>query len=201
MSVPILKYGGALVASVQTELNDSDWADLRDRMLRQAATERTKAALVDVTGMDVLGFIRRPSTQQHGGDVATARGGDRGRRYFNRKWPFSMVQLGLRLEGVRTALDLEEGAECCAPDRSKGWAACLLNSHVLIRNEADIVEARQRGRSMASELGLSATNSTLVATAISEVAPQHFDLRAARRDCAHAHHGCAGPSGDHDRCP
>lgn len=41
---------------------------------------------------------------------------------------------------------------------------------VLIRSEADIVEARQRGRSMAAELGLSPTNSTLVATAISEVA-------------------------------
>ncbi|MBL9121146.1 MAG: anti-sigma regulatory factor [Phycisphaerae bacterium] len=39
-----------------------------------------------------------------------------------------------------------------------------------IANEADIVAARQRGRTMAIELGFAGCDGTLIATAISEVA-------------------------------
>lgn len=39
-----------------------------------------------------------------------------------------------------------------------------------IANEADIVAARQRGRTMAIELGFAGSDGTLIATAISEVA-------------------------------
>jgi serine/threonine-protein kinase RsbT len=39
-----------------------------------------------------------------------------------------------------------------------------------IRSDSDIVTARQRGRALAQEIGLSSTDATLVATAISEVA-------------------------------
>ena len=41
---------------------------------------------------------------------------------------------------------------------------------VSITNDRDIVDARQAGRSLSSELGLSPAEATLVATAISEVA-------------------------------
>lgn len=41
---------------------------------------------------------------------------------------------------------------------------------VAIASEADIVEARQQGRALASRLGFSATDATLVATVISELA-------------------------------
>ena len=41
---------------------------------------------------------------------------------------------------------------------------------IRVRTESDIVVARQTGRTLASQLGFSATDLTLVATAISEVA-------------------------------
>jgi serine/threonine-protein kinase RsbT len=41
---------------------------------------------------------------------------------------------------------------------------------VAIRADVDIVTARQRGRTMAETVGFSATDATLIATAISEVA-------------------------------
>ena len=41
---------------------------------------------------------------------------------------------------------------------------------IVIVDDADIVSARQQGRETAEKLGLSATESTLVATAISEIA-------------------------------
>ncbi len=41
---------------------------------------------------------------------------------------------------------------------------------VAIRSDADIVSARQQGRSLASAIGFTATDATLIATAISELA-------------------------------
>ena len=39
-----------------------------------------------------------------------------------------------------------------------------------IRSDVDIVAARQQGRAMAANIGFSATDTTLIATAISELA-------------------------------
>jgi serine/threonine-protein kinase RsbT len=41
---------------------------------------------------------------------------------------------------------------------------------IAINSDSDVVTARQRGREMASRLGFSSTDSTLIATAISELA-------------------------------
>jgi serine/threonine-protein kinase RsbT len=41
---------------------------------------------------------------------------------------------------------------------------------VAIRSDADIVSARQQGRSLAASIGFTATDATLIATAISELA-------------------------------
>lgn len=43
-------------------------------------------------------------------------------------------------------------------------------SRIVIESEHDIVQARQQGRLLSSQIGLNATQQTLVATAISEVA-------------------------------
>lgn len=53
-------------------------------------------------------------------------------------------------------------------------------THVTIRRDADVVEARQKGRETATPLGFSATDCTIIATAISEVA---------RNIVKFAHHG------------
>ena len=45
-----------------------------------------------------------------------------------------------------------------------------VETRVPIKHEADIVTARQQGRALASQLGFSSIDQTLIATAISEVA-------------------------------
>lgn len=42
--------------------------------------------------------------------------------------------------------------------------------HVSIQSDVDIVAARQKGRALAARIGFSATDATLIATAISELA-------------------------------
>lgn len=49
------------------------------------------------------------------------------------------------------------------------------SSRVPIFSEVDIVAARQRGRRLAADLGFSATDQTLIATAISELARNIVD--------------------------
>ncbi len=48
--------------------------------------------------------------------------------------------------------------------------AVLQDIVVAIRSDGDIVSARQQGRSLATAIGFSATDATLIATAISELA-------------------------------
>lgn len=52
----------------------------------------------------------------------------------------------------------------------EGAVAPLGETHIPIVHETDIVTARQKGRELAALSGLSATEQTLIATAISEVA-------------------------------
>jgi rsbT antagonist protein RsbS len=90
MQVPILKQGGYLIASIQSVLSDSDLVQLRDTLgdvIDSFATRtlRAIAHMLKLRGAETVIVGIQP-------DVA-----------------FAMVQLGLTLEGVGTALDLEEG--------------------------------------------------------------------------------------------
>jgi serine/threonine-protein kinase RsbT len=53
---------------------------------------------------------------------------------------------------------------------SKEFALVRDSIHVPIRSDTDIVAARQQGRALAAHIGFSATDITLIATAISELA-------------------------------
>lgn len=54
--------------------------------------------------------------------------------------------------------------------RNKAPREITVETRISIEGVEDIVEARQKGRSLAQELGFSMTQATLVATAISELA-------------------------------
>ncbi|MGA8185671.1 MAG: STAS domain-containing protein [Terriglobia bacterium] len=110
MQVPILKQGPYLIASVQAALKDADLTGLRDALTEQVGTYRSRGVIVDVTALDVLdSFACRTLS-----DIASMirlRGAQTVIVGIQPEVAFSMVQLGLKLEGVATALDLEEGLE------------------------------------------------------------------------------------------
>jgi rsbT antagonist protein RsbS len=92
MHVPVLKQGDYLIASVQSVLSDADLVELRDDLADRVGqfrsrtrTLRAVAHMLKLRGAETVIVGIQP-------DVA-----------------FAMVQLGLTLEGVGTALDLEEG--------------------------------------------------------------------------------------------
>src|ERR1043165_5342713 len=63
-------------------------------------------------------------------------------------------------------------------------------TRVPINSATDIVMARQKGRALATALGFAGADLTLIATAISEVAPNIVDhAKAGETLLAGAHHG------------
>jgi rsbT antagonist protein RsbS len=108
VAVPILKQGDYLIASIQTALSDRDMLELRDDLLKRAGALRSKGIIVDVTALDVMDSFASRSLRAIA-HMANLRGARTVMVGIQPEVAFAMVQLGLNLEGVHTALDLEEG--------------------------------------------------------------------------------------------
>jgi rsbT antagonist protein RsbS len=93
---------------VQAVLTDQDLVNLRDRLVAQVGRFRSVGVILDVTGLDVMDSfsVRTLRDMAH---MIRLRGADTVIVGIQPEVAFSMVQLGLSLEGVPTALDLEEG--------------------------------------------------------------------------------------------
>ena len=108
MAVPILKQGPFLIASIQSALTDTDLVQLRDALVGQVGSYRSRGVIVDVTALDVLdSFASR--TLRDLAHMVRLRGAETVIVGIQPEVAFTMVRLGLTLEGVATALDLEEG--------------------------------------------------------------------------------------------
>jgi len=108
MRVPILKQGGILIASIQSALSDEDLLQLRDDLVQQVGKYRSRGAIVDVTVLDVMDSfaVRTLRAIAH---MIRQRGAETVIVGIQPEVAFAMVQLGLTLGDVATALDLEEG--------------------------------------------------------------------------------------------
>jgi rsbT antagonist protein RsbS len=108
VAVPILKQGDYLIASIQAALSDTDVLQLRDDLLSRAGQLRSRGIIVDVTALDVMDSFASRSLRAIA-HMASLRGALTVMVGIQPEVAFAMVQLGLNLEGVHTALDLEEG--------------------------------------------------------------------------------------------
>ncbi len=108
MEVPILKQGEYLIATFQAALSDADLNQLRRGLVQQVVKLRSRGVIVDVTAMDVMdSFASR--TLREIAHMIRLRGAETVIVGIQPEVAFAMVQLGLTLEDVTTALDLEEG--------------------------------------------------------------------------------------------
>lgn len=108
MSVPILRQNDVLIASMQVAQTDADLAKLRDDLASQVGALRIVGVIIDVTALDVMDSF---ATRMLRAIAYTSK--LRGARTvvvgIQPEVAFSMVQLGLDLGEVSTALDLDEG--------------------------------------------------------------------------------------------
>ena len=110
MRVPILKQGSYLIATIQSALSDDDLVRLRDDLSARVGKVRALGVIVDVTALDVIdSFATR--TLRDLAQMIRLRGAETVICGIQPEVAFAMVQLGLDLGEVGTALDLEEGLE------------------------------------------------------------------------------------------
>ena len=108
MPVPVLKQGDVLIASVQSALTDRDLLRLRDDLAEKVGRFRSRGVVIDVTALDVMdSFATR--TLRGLAAATRLRGAETVVVGIQPDVAMTLVALGLTLEGVATALDLEEG--------------------------------------------------------------------------------------------
>ena len=108
MEVPILKLGGYLIATIQSALTDEDLLKLRRGLVERVVESRSGGVIIDLTALDVLdSFASR--TIREMAHMIRLRGAETVIVGIQPEVAFAMVQLGLSLQGVSAALDLEEG--------------------------------------------------------------------------------------------
>jgi len=106
--IPILKMGPYLLVTIQVDMHDQLAMTLQDDLTNKITTANAKGVLIDISTLDVVdSFIGR----MIGNISAMARVLD-ARTVVVGMRPsvaITLVELGLRLEGVMTALDVEKG--------------------------------------------------------------------------------------------
>jgi rsbT antagonist protein RsbS len=110
MRASILKQDRFLIASVQGSMSDADLVQLRDELASGVRRHRSTGVIIDVTMLDVMdSFAAR--TLRGIAQMVKLLGAECVVVGIQPEVAFSMVQLGLTLEGMTTALDLEDGLD------------------------------------------------------------------------------------------
>jgi len=108
VTIPVLKLGDYLIALIPTAITDADLTSLQDDLATRVGDLRSRGVVVDVTAADVMdSFTIR--TLLDIAQVGKLRGAETVIVGLKPEIAFAMVQLGLRLDGIATGLDLEEG--------------------------------------------------------------------------------------------
>jgi rsbT antagonist protein RsbS len=108
MSVPILKQGDYLIASIQSALTDTEVLHLRDELASHVGRHRSRGIVIDVAALDVIdSFVARSLREI--ALTARLRGAETVIVGIQPDVAVAMVQFELNLEPLHTALDLEEG--------------------------------------------------------------------------------------------
>ena len=107
MAVPILRQRDVLIASIQVAQTDDDLLALRDQLAEQVGGARAKGVIIDVSALDVMdSFATR--TLRSIAYSSRLRGAHTIVVGISPDVAFAMVQLGLDLGAVSTALDLDD---------------------------------------------------------------------------------------------
>src|SRR5690242_3170538 len=108
--IPILKVGEALLVSIQVDMHDQLALQLQDDLTDRIVKTRARGVLIDISALEMVdSFIGRMlgniAAMSRILDAATVVVGMRP------AVAITLVELGLSLPGVRTALNVEKGMD------------------------------------------------------------------------------------------
>ena len=123
--IPILKMGDYLLVTIQIDMHDRLAMTLQDDLTSRIVKERARGVLIDISSLEVVdSFIGR----MLGNIAAMARVLDAETVVVGMRpaVAITLVELGLSLPGVRTALNVELGMEMLARDDTGGAVEVLV---------------------------------------------------------------------------
>lgn len=107
-AVSVLVQGAYLIASVRASLSDSDLVALRDQIGEQVGESRSVGVILDLAGLDVIDSFT-VHTLQELARVVALRGAVTVLVGIRPDVAYAVVQWGLTLSPIATALDLDAG--------------------------------------------------------------------------------------------
>jgi len=108
--IPILKMGRSLIVSIQVDIDDRTAVFLQDDLMDQIVRYTAKGVLIDISSLDVVdSFMGRMLANTAA--MARVLDADTVVVGMQPSVAITLVELGLSLRGVRSALNVERGME------------------------------------------------------------------------------------------
>lgn len=117
--IPILQMGRHLLVTIQVDMQDQMAVALQDDLANKIAATGAKGVLIDISALEIVdSFVGRMLASISGIsrilDATTVVVG------MQPAVAITLVELGLSLQGVRTALNVERGMELLAQTATEG---------------------------------------------------------------------------------
>jgi rsbT antagonist protein RsbS len=117
--IPILKMGDFLLVTIQVDMHDRLAMTLQDELTSRIVTARARGVLIDISALEVVdSFIGRMlaniASMARVLDAQTVVVG------MQPAVAITLVELGLSLPGVRTALNVDKGMEMLGRAQGNG---------------------------------------------------------------------------------
>lgn len=120
--IPILQMGDVLLVTIQVDMQDQMALALQDDLANKISATSAKGVLIDISALEIVdSFVGRMLASISGIsrilDATTVVVG------MQPAVAITLVELGLSLQGVRTALNVERGMEMLAAGRRENALA------------------------------------------------------------------------------
>ncbi|MFK0237446.1 STAS domain-containing protein [Streptomyces vinaceus] len=108
--VPVLKIGDILLVSIQVDLEDQLVLDLQDDLSQQIVATAARGVIIDISALEIVdSFVGRMLATT--ASISRVLGAETVVVGMRPAVAMTLVELGLSLGGVRTALNLELGMQ------------------------------------------------------------------------------------------
>ncbi|MEP7024117.1 MAG: STAS domain-containing protein [Actinomycetota bacterium] len=106
--VPILRIGSTLLVSIQIDLQDQSVQQLQEDLAEQVVASSATGVIIDITAVEIVdSFIGRMLSTI--GSMSRLFGAETVLVGMRPAVAITLVELGLSLDGIRTALNTEKG--------------------------------------------------------------------------------------------